>query len=102
MQDSVFWCFFFLQYQAFSNPMLHPVIDGSGQINQAGVDHYNKLINALIAKGSYQLETAYILPKLPSCWIMNMEIAHRVQSLRIFLFGYFIVFDLQIGWSLIS
>jgi len=25
--------------------------DGSGEINQAGVDHYNKLINALLAKG---------------------------------------------------
>ncbi|KAG0460239.1 hypothetical protein HPP92_023367 [Vanilla planifolia] len=25
--------------------------NGSGQINQAGIDHYNKLINALLAKG---------------------------------------------------
>lgn len=25
--------------------------DGSGVINQAGVDHYNKLIDALLAKG---------------------------------------------------
>ena len=25
--------------------------DGTGKINQAGVDHYNRLINALIAKG---------------------------------------------------
>jgi beta-glucosidase/6-phospho-beta-glucosidase/beta-galactosidase len=27
--------------------------DGSGEINQAGVDHYNKLINALLAKGKH-------------------------------------------------
>lgn len=26
--------------------------DGVGQINEAGIDHYNKLINALLAKGS--------------------------------------------------
>lgn len=25
--------------------------DGSGEINQKGVDHYNNLINALLAKG---------------------------------------------------
>ena len=28
------------------------MLDGSGAINQAGIDHYNKLINALLAKGS--------------------------------------------------
>ena len=27
--------------------------DGTGKINQAGVDHYNRLINALIAKGRF-------------------------------------------------
>lgn len=26
-------------------------LDGTGEINQAGVDHYNKLINALLDKG---------------------------------------------------
>lgn len=25
--------------------------DGAGEINQAGVDHYNRLIDALIAEG---------------------------------------------------
>jgi len=25
--------------------------DGSGVVNQAGIDHYNKLIDALLAKG---------------------------------------------------
>jgi beta-glucosidase len=25
--------------------------DGSGEINQAGIDHYNKLIDALLSKG---------------------------------------------------
>jgi beta-glucosidase/6-phospho-beta-glucosidase/beta-galactosidase len=27
------------------------VLDGSGVVNQAGIDHYNKLIDALLAKG---------------------------------------------------
>ena len=27
--------------------------DGTGKINQAGVDHYNRLINALIAEGRF-------------------------------------------------
>ena len=27
------------------------LLDGSGEINQKGVDHYNNLINALLAKG---------------------------------------------------
>jgi beta-glucosidase len=27
------------------------ILDGVGQVNQAGIDHYNKLINALLAKG---------------------------------------------------
>lgn len=26
--------------------------DGSGQINKAGIDHYNKFINALLAQGN--------------------------------------------------
>lgn len=25
--------------------------DGAGELNQAGIDHYNNLINALLAKG---------------------------------------------------
>ncbi|KAF3431563.1 hypothetical protein FNV43_RR26294 [Rhamnella rubrinervis] len=33
--------------------------DGSGEINQAGVDHYNKLINALLAKGIEPYVTIY-------------------------------------------
>ncbi|RDX74445.1 Beta-glucosidase 40 [Mucuna pruriens] len=33
--------------------------NGSGQINQAGVDHYNKLINALLAKGIEPYVTLY-------------------------------------------
>jgi len=28
--------------------------DGSGIVNQAGIDHYNKLIDALLAKGINQ------------------------------------------------
>lgn len=35
--------------------LIRTVTDGSGQINQAGVDHYNKLIDALLAKGSYTM-----------------------------------------------
>lgn len=31
--------------------MDYNVSDGSGLLNQAGVDHYNKLIDALLAKG---------------------------------------------------
>lgn len=31
--------------------MLTP--DGVGQVNQAGIDHYNKLIDALLAKGEH-------------------------------------------------
>lgn len=30
---------------------MHGFTDGVGQINEAGIDHYNKLINALLAKG---------------------------------------------------
>lgn len=26
-------------------------VDGTGTVNQAGVDHYNRVINALLAKG---------------------------------------------------
>ncbi|WVZ24142.1 hypothetical protein V8G54_002686 [Vigna mungo] len=33
--------------------------NGSGQMNQAGVDHYNKLINALLAKGIEPYVTLY-------------------------------------------
>uniref|UniRef100_A0A2N9J5M4 Beta-glucosidase n=1 Tax=Fagus sylvatica TaxID=28930 RepID=A0A2N9J5M4_FAGSY len=33
--------------------------NGSGEINQAGVDHYNKLINALLAKGIEPYVTLY-------------------------------------------
>ncbi|XP_028785597.1 beta-glucosidase 40 isoform X1 [Neltuma alba] len=33
--------------------------NGTGQINQAGVDHYNKLINALLAKGIEPYVTIY-------------------------------------------
>lgn len=33
--------------------------NGSGQINQAGIDHYNKLINALLAKGIEPYVTLY-------------------------------------------
>ncbi|KAK8522850.1 hypothetical protein V6N12_056544 [Hibiscus sabdariffa] len=33
--------------------------DGSGEINQAGVDHYNNLINALLAKGIEPYVTLY-------------------------------------------
>nr|XP_048318557.1 beta-glucosidase 40 isoform X1 [Ziziphus jujuba var. spinosa] len=33
--------------------------NGSGEINQAGVDHYNKLINALLAKGIEPYVTIY-------------------------------------------
>ena len=29
--------------------------DGSGEINQAGIDHYNKLIDALLAQGKKNL-----------------------------------------------
>lgn len=29
------------------------VLDGTGDINQVGIDHYNKLINALLAKGKF-------------------------------------------------
>ncbi|XP_014492884.1 beta-glucosidase 40 [Vigna radiata var. radiata] len=32
---------------------------GSGEINQAGIDHYNKLINALLAKGIEPYVTLY-------------------------------------------
>lgn len=27
--------------------------DGTGQVNQAGIDHYNKVINALLSKGEW-------------------------------------------------
>jgi len=30
--------------------------DGTGQVNQAGIDHYNKLIDALLAKGEQDLQ----------------------------------------------
>ena len=30
-------------------------LDGTGKINQAGIDHYNKLINALLAKGMVEI-----------------------------------------------
>ncbi|CAN0896450.1 Beta-glucosidase 40 [Linum grandiflorum] len=33
--------------------------DGTGQINQAGVDHYNKVINALLANGIQPYVTLY-------------------------------------------
>ncbi|KAJ8760984.1 hypothetical protein K2173_022022 [Erythroxylum novogranatense] len=33
--------------------------DGTGQINQAGIDHYNKLIDALLAKGITPYVTLY-------------------------------------------
>ncbi|KAK0585290.1 hypothetical protein LWI29_026318 [Acer saccharum] len=33
--------------------------NGSGEINQAGVDHYNNLINALLAKGIEPYVTLY-------------------------------------------
>ncbi|KAJ3702795.1 hypothetical protein LUZ61_006500 [Rhynchospora tenuis] len=33
--------------------------NGSGEINQAGIDHYNKLINALLAKGIEPYVTLY-------------------------------------------
>ncbi|KAF8378817.1 hypothetical protein HHK36_030166 [Tetracentron sinense] len=33
--------------------------NGSGEINQAGIDHYNRLINALIAKGIEPYVTIY-------------------------------------------
>ncbi|KAK7274933.1 hypothetical protein RIF29_16035 [Crotalaria pallida] len=33
--------------------------EGSGKINQAGIDHYNKLINALLAKGIQPYVTLY-------------------------------------------
>ncbi|KAH9316388.1 hypothetical protein KI387_025015 [Taxus chinensis] len=34
-------------------------IDGSGEMNEAGVDHYNKLINALLEKGIEPYVTLY-------------------------------------------
>ncbi|KAJ6312202.1 hypothetical protein OIU77_013864 [Salix suchowensis] len=34
-------------------------IDGTGKINQAGVDHYNKLVNALLAQGIEPYVTLY-------------------------------------------
>ncbi|OVA18903.1 Glycoside hydrolase [Macleaya cordata] len=33
--------------------------NGSGEVNQAGIDHYNKLINALLAKGIEPYVTLY-------------------------------------------
>ncbi|XP_020244353.1 beta-glucosidase 6 [Asparagus officinalis] len=33
--------------------------NGTGQVNQAGIDHYNKLINALLAKGIEPYVTLY-------------------------------------------
>ncbi|KAH0450102.1 hypothetical protein IEQ34_020794 [Dendrobium chrysotoxum] len=29
--------------------------DGTGKVNQAGIDYYNKLINALLAKGKHKM-----------------------------------------------
>lgn len=31
--------------------VLHGCADGAGEVNQAGIDHYNEEINALLAKG---------------------------------------------------
>lgn len=31
--------------------VLHGFADGGGEVNQAGIDHYNEVINALLAKG---------------------------------------------------
>lgn len=42
---------------SISWPRIFP--NGSGQINQAGVDHYNKLINALLANGIEPYVTLY-------------------------------------------
>ncbi|KAF0905854.1 hypothetical protein E2562_008889 [Oryza meyeriana var. granulata] len=33
--------------------------DGTGEVNQAGINHYNKLINALLAKGIEPYVTLY-------------------------------------------
>lgn len=58
MQES--WLLQFLPVSAVSC-CNHPILalffiasDGVGQVNQAGIDHYNKLINALLAKGEWQ------------------------------------------------
>jgi beta-glucosidase/6-phospho-beta-glucosidase/beta-galactosidase len=32
--------------------------DGTGQVNQAGIDHYNKLIDSLLSKGENRLSKA--------------------------------------------
>ncbi|KAL5987360.1 Beta-glucosidase 6 [Asimina triloba] len=55
-------CFFHLLLMNFQIVMIYvllAILDGSGQINQAGVDHYNKLINALLAKGIQPYVTLY-------------------------------------------
>jgi hypothetical protein len=36
---------------SFSPSIVIATSDGTGQINQAGIDHYNKLIDVLLAKG---------------------------------------------------
>jgi hypothetical protein len=44
-----------LSYQCHPSTVLVSS-DGIGQVNQAGIDHYNKLIDALLAKGEQDLQ----------------------------------------------
>lgn len=65
VKNSAKYCYLFLPLLSFGQLHLrsdfgyycftHFVVasDGTGQVNQAGIDHYNKVINALLSKGEW-------------------------------------------------
>ncbi|TVU30720.1 hypothetical protein EJB05_22355 [Eragrostis curvula] len=68
--------------------------DGTGEVNQAGIDHYNNLINALIAKGIEPYVTLYhwdlpqALEDKYNGWLNEQIMQSRTDSLGYLLMSY--------------
>lgn len=48
-----------MDYYRFSLSWARILPDGEGDVNQAGIDHYNQLINALLANDIQPMITLY-------------------------------------------
>ncbi|KAD2393622.1 hypothetical protein E3N88_40599 [Mikania micrantha] len=58
-EASNLFIFFIMFFKSFEFLFFCNITDGSGQINQAGVDHYDALINSLLAHGIEPYVTLY-------------------------------------------